>query len=745
MDVMIVESSGLVRNSLKQALAAVPELRLVSEAEDAPQAMAMLARTRPDLILMDMEPFSGFNMSLLSNIRADGCGCWIVVLTDSPYPRLRELCLELGADAVFDKSLEFDEVVAQLRAWLPAKPANEAARLVLLQQLALLDTPEEVTYDQLAALAASITGTPIALVTLVNGYRQWFKAHHGLEIRETSRSVSFCAHAINGREMFIVEDATTDPRFATNPLVRGEPRIRFYAGMPLVMPGGEVLGALCVMDHQPRTLTEEQKQALRVLAHNVVTEFDLRLRIQTLEQEITRRQIAESTALQLATRDSLTGLPNRTTLVDRLHQAGLMANREGHQVAFIFLDLDNFKWVNDTFGHGVGDRLLQIVAERLTAQLRESDTIARLGGDEFAVVLPGIGGAAAAELIAGKLLDTLAVPVEISGHQVVPRCSMGIALHPEHGADGEALMRYADLALYSAKNAGGNTWRFFDETMGVQAQERLLLEIDLRAGLAKNEFEVWYQPQIDFSKQSFIAVEALLRWHHPRLGAVSPARFIPLAEECGLIWEVGAFVLERSLAQLVAWEASGLEVPRIAVNVSPRQLRPGFTALVENLLKKYGVAASRLELEITESTYALDGPLLMEIVQHLSAMGVGFAVDDFGVGYSSMAQLKRFPVTALKIDRAFTEALETSAQNRAIVQAITTLARTLGMRSVAEGVEDARQSSILHELGCDDGQGFHHGRPMPPRMLAPWVALNFRGGAKERPAPAESTGAQPPE
>lgn len=282
-------------------------------------------------------------------------------------------------------------------------------------------------------------------------------------------------------------------------------------------------------------------------------------------------------------------------------------------------------------------------------------------------------------------------------------------------------MRHADLALYHAKEAGGKAGCFYAESMGRRAEERLLLEIDLRDGLCRDEFEVWYQPQVSFASGEVVAVEALLRWQHPRLGQIPPSRFIPLAEECGLIWELGAHVLERALAQVRAWDAHGHKVQRMAVNVSARQLRPGFAQLVEDLLAASGVDPRRLELEITESTYGLDGPHLLELIRRLSLRGVGFAVDDFGVGYSSLAQLKRFPVSVLKIDRAFTEELVGSAQNRAIVQAITTLSRILGLRTVAEGVEEVEQNHILRELGCDDAQGYFHGRPMPPAQLESWL------------------------
>lgn len=721
MDVMIIESSGLIRSSMLRALAAVPALRLLTEAEDGDKALALMAVQRPDLVLIDLSLFSGIPLSLLTRLRGTGFGGWIIVLTDSPYPRLCELCRELGADAVFDKTMEFDRLIESLQAVIPPRPANEVERLLTLERLAVLDTPEEKAFDDLAALAAAIAGTPIALVSLVNGTRQWFKAHHGLAARETSRSVAFCAYAINGEDLFVVEDASADPRFASNPLVRGDPHIRFYAGMPLVMSGGEALGTLCVIDREPRRLSAVQQEALRVLAHNVVTEFDLRLRIRSLEEEAGRRHSAEALAVQLATRDALTGLPNRLTLLDRLQQALLRAERDKMPAAFMFLDFDNFKWVNDTFGHQVGDGLLQAVAERLVDLVRESDTVARLGGDEFGLVLAGVDGTEAASRIADKLLARLAAPLDIGGHHIVPHCSIGIALYPEHGRSGEELMRHADLALYHAKEAGGKAGCFYAESMGRRAEERLLLEIDLRDGLCRDEFEVWYQPQVSFASGEVVAVEALLRWQHPRLGQIPPSRFIPLAEECGLIWELGAHVLERALAQVRAWDAHGHKVQRMAVNVSARQLRPGFAQLVEDLLAASGVDPRRLELEITESTYGLDGPHLLELIRRLSLRGVGFAVDDFGVGYSSLAQLKRFPVSVLKIDRAFTEELVGSAQNRAIVQAITTLSRILGLRTVAEGVEEVEQNHILRELGCDDAQGYFHGRPMPPAQLESWL------------------------
>lgn len=277
---MIVDNSSLVRRSLKRALAAVPELRRVTEVEDGSAAMAALKASTPDLILVNLSLCSTITASFLGQARRTGYGGWIVVLTDMLCPPFCDSCMDMGADAVLDQSLEFDKLVDQLRAKLPPKPANEAERLLLLNTLQVLDTPEEAVFDDLVRQAANMLDTPIALVSLVDEFRQWFKAHHGLDARETSRTIAFCAHAINGTDLFVVEDAREDPRFSSNPLVRGAPHIRFYAGMPLIMPSGEALGTLCVIDRKPRTLSESQALALRFLAHGVLTELNLRPGIQ---------------------------------------------------------------------------------------------------------------------------------------------------------------------------------------------------------------------------------------------------------------------------------------------------------------------------------------------------------------------------------------------------------------------------------------------------------------------------------
>lgn len=722
MNIVIVEDSELVLNQLKAILASLPGCRVVGVAANEDDGFAIIQARQPDLIVLDIGLQDGSGLNLLGRLQDAGCHAWRFVLTNYNYLGYQQLCRERGADAFFDKSSEINEFYAALQARIPPKPLNEAARLQVLDRLGILDTPEEDLFNEVACLAARTADCPIALISLIGEQRQWFKARYGLDVKQTSRSVSFCTRALGQRELFVVEDALADERFADNPLVRGEPNIRFYAGMPLVMSGGEVLGTLCVIDHQPRTLDAHQCHTLAVLAKAVVAEFELRLQVGLLEAEVGRREKAEATAIQLATRDPLTGLPNRAGLLDCLDQAVRMtAGRDQPLIAFLFIDLDRFKWINDTLGHEFGDAVLHAVSGRLQGAIRGSDTVARLGGDEFGVILSGINTIAEVERICDKLVSAVNAKLIVKGHELTPGCSIGVALCPDHGESAELLLRHADLAMYEAKRAGGAGYRIYDATLSYQADERMMLETELRAALAAGEIQPWYQPQLDVQSGRPIGAEALLRWHHPRRGAVSPANFIPLAEECGLIQEMGESVLIDALNQLAAWDAEGIHIPRMAVNVSALQLRPEFPELVAQALRRSGLSPDRLELEVTESVFALDGPLLADVVSRLQAMGVALAVDDFGVGYSSLAQLKRIPVSTLKIDRAFTQGLNSDGRDVAIVQAITHLAEALGVRTVAEGVEDETQAEMLCRLGCDDVQGYFYARPMPPEGFADWV------------------------
>jgi diguanylate cyclase (GGDEF)-like protein len=723
MRLVIVEDSLLMRETLLKLLSAQDGLTVVGTADGEDAAYGLIVAQRPDAVLVDLALAQGSGLALLRRLRTTpGLAPRLLAMSNQPAEPYAALCRLAGADAFFDKGEDTGTLLAQLASWMPPLPLDEPRRRQRLQQLQVLDTLAEPALDAIARLAARIAQTPVGVISLVDAHRQWFKARVGTEIESTSRAVSFCAHALLHDGLLEVEDASRDPRFADNPLVRGDPGIRFYAGMPLVMPGGEVLGTLCVIDRQPRRLGETAREALAVLARSVTDELELRQRVAELEEEVARRHEAEARIMHLATRDALTGLPNRAALMDRLHQGIRSAQRSGNLLGVLFLDLDRFKWINDTLGHDLGDALLQEMALRLSRAVRESDTVARLGGDEFAIVLNELWRVEDAEAVAAKLIDVVTQPLRLRGHNLRVGGSIGVAVYPCQAHDEESLLRHADLAMYHAKESGGNQHQLFSAQMNARAVERMTIESELRAGIAAGELELHYQPQLRFDDGRLSGMEALVRWRHPRLGLLPPGRFVALAEDTGLIWELGLAVLELAVVQMAQWTRAGFEVPRVAVNVSPAQLRPELVGEIETILARHGVPASRLEIELTESALTADGPAVNGLLKALRHMGASIAIDDFGVGYSSLTLLRRLPISALKIDRSFVAELDSNSQDLAIVEAIVNMAHSVGLRTVAEGVEHHGQQAVLGVLGCQEGQGYLFARPLDALAATDWLA-----------------------
>ena len=727
MKLVIVEDSELIRGHLLEMIATEPRIQVIGVATEEEAAINLILTTGPDAVLLDLSLSPGSGVRVLSRVRATGYAGRVLVLTNNIEPALRNACVGLGVAGFFDKSFEADACIQQLFDWLVPVPANEGVRLKAVKSVVSLSAAiganmagQEV-FDSIARLARDITETPMATVALVEKDRLRLLAHPGLPASETSRTVGFCSHAILTSELMEVPDALEDARFRDNPLVLGPPHIRACAGVPLVLPSGESLGALCVLDTVPRTLSDAQKQALKTLARSVVGEFELRRRVSELEVEVERRRVAEAQILKVATRDPLTHLPNRIALHERLAQLVQMANRHGDSLAFLFIDLDRFKLINDTHGHDVGDAALVEVAERLTRTLRDSDTVARLGGDEFAVLLPGVGGADEALQMAGKLLLALNDATHLKGHRLHLNASIGVAVYPAHGDDAEQLMRNADLAMYQAKQSGSGRVCLFSPQLNQRSRDLLALENDLRDALQRNELIAYFQPQAMVGTTGVCGAEALVRWRHPHLGILGPDHFIRFAEERGFIHQIGRQMLDMALAQLAAWDEDGLEVPRMAVNVSALELRTGYSETVEAALARHGVPPHRLELEITESALAADAVGTLSTLARLRNLGVGISVDDFGVGYSSLGQLRRLPIDTLKIDQTFIAEIDSNPQDAAIVSAVVTMARSLGLRTVAEGAEKASHLTALQRLGCDCVQGYVLARPMPAAQFADWV------------------------
>ena len=447
----------------------------------------------------------------------------------------------------------------------------------------------------------------------------------------------------------------------------------------------------------------------------------------TLEEQVTQRtkelEIATAQAYKLAQHDILTGLPNRALLNERLRQIIAQAARDGHQVACLFLDFDHFKRINDTLGHDAGDQLLQAVAQRLTSAVRESDTVARLGGDEFVVILPGLDpDKTTFEImqVITRVRESFLAAFRLGDQTPTLTCSIGVSVYPVDAADPGAVIKQADTAMYAAKGAGRNAYRFYTADMNARVQARLQLETDMRRGLMDDEFFLVYQPQVEMANGRACGVEALLRWRDPQRGVIGPNEFIPIAEESGMIQALGARVLRDACRQVMTWHRHNMML-RLSVNLSVQQLEhESWLSIVEDALLSSGMPARYLDLEITESVIITHPEKAVATLMKLKRMGVSITVDDFGTGYSSLSYLSRLPIQALKIDQRFVRGLEQNKNDEAVTQAIIALSHSLGLRVIAEGVETIAQFEYLRSHGCEEAQGYLISRPLEEPELRAW-------------------------
>jgi diguanylate cyclase (GGDEF)-like protein len=434
----------------------------------------------------------------------------------------------------------------------------------------------------------------------------------------------------------------------------------------------------------------------------------------TLE-DVSTRKATEARADEMARLDPLTGLPNRLLLRERLAESLARLARTGEACALLLVDLDRFKPVNDTLGHPVGDALLEKVADRLRSTVRPTDTVARIGGDEFVILQTGIRDAAGTQALARRIVDLIGRTYMVEGHLLTIGASVGVALAPEDGTDADRLLKNADLALYRAKLDGRGTYRFFEPEMDARMQARRKLELDMRQALARREFQLHYQPQLQLESERLIGCEALIRWRHPDRGLVSPLDFIPLAEEIGLIVPIGEWVIRQACRDAMTWPAH----MSVAVNVSPAQFKSD--RLVETIISALatsGLPARRLEVEITEGVLLQENAKTLQTLHRLRELGVRVSMDDFGTGYSSLSYLRSFPFDKIKIDRSFVKDLASKPDGEAIIRAIAGLGKSLGMTTVAEGVETAEQMQRIRLEGCTDVQGYLISKPLPTEDLA---------------------------
>ena len=510
----------------------------------------------------------------------------------------------------------------------------------------------------------------------------------------------------------------------------------------LLAVGISILSELCFTAYRnPHDIYQLLGHAYKVLACLVVYRVVFVSSIQQpyiqLTSEISERRRAEQQVETLSFYDNLTGLPNLELLRDRTSKALSTLSRDAQQVALLYMDIDGFKDVNDSLGHACGDTLIRELGSRLQGLLRSSDTLCRATGDEFVILMPDVENAESVGLLAERILHGLQRPFLLHGHLQTISLSLNTAVAPHDGQDCETLLRNAETAMYQAKQDGRQTWRFFDSTMNQQALARLQLLNDLRQAIAQHQLQLYYQPQIDLASGRLSGVEALVRWQHPVRGMISPAEFIPAAEESRLIIPLGEWVLRQACAQAASWQRQGLALPQVAVNISAIQLQHGH--LEESVLQALAdshLPASLLELEITESSLVDKTEQVIDSLKRLKAMGVNLSIDDFGTGYSSLAYLQTLAVDKLKIDQSFVRDLTLNQDNRAIVSAIVQMAHTLGLACIAEGVESQDIAAALHRLGCQQAQGYLYARPLPAdelqTLLQDWPAAHWaQDGATE--------------
>lgn len=436
--------------------------------------------------------------------------------------------------------------------------------------------------------------------------------------------------------------------------------------------------------------------------------------------------VAERKVELLAYRDSLTNLPNRLLFADRLEHSIDRAARHRESLALLLVDMDDFKLVNDSFGHEAGDKLIKAVGDLLARSLRRADTVARLGGDEFAVIVEGIDGTDDAISIADNLSTILEHNVRLDDQETFTGASIGIAIFPDDGEDARTLLKNADTAMFRAKENGRHCFQFYKPEMSVNAMERLELENSMRKALNEDQFVIHYQPTIDIHKNEIVGVEALLRWEHPDKGIIIPNDFVPLAEDCGLIVPIGDWMIRTAAKQLKAWKDEGLESQNISINISPRQFKDAdLVALFKEVIHENEIEASNFSIEITESTLIDNVGEVEQVLNALSKMGITIALDDFGTGFASLAYLKDFPVEIVKIDRMFVEGTPDSKEDTAIVEAIAGLTRGLKLRLLAEGIENDRQLQMLKGLGCQLGQGFYWSKALPADQYSQFFMNRF--------------------
>ncbi|WP_407970542.1 EAL domain-containing protein [Burkholderia pyrrocinia] len=675
--ILIVDDDAMTRLLVVETLE--PEGFRVEEATGPQEGIDAFLRHRPAVVLLDVEMPGGDGFACCRRLRAlpEGRRVPIVMLTGNDDDASIASAFDAGATDFVSKPMRWKLLGYRIRYLLRAAATLEK----------LATTEISLTHAQ--ALAHLGNWEYQAGRTDGSWSPELFRIL-GLDPERTPPTFDRLLQAVPVDEQPLLIQSFTSLR------TEGAP---FSLEHRLIHPDGSERHVL------------HQAEAGRDLNHAII--------LRGIVQDITERKMQQGRIEYLANHDALTGLPNRNLLSDRMEQAMSHARRTGHLIAVMVLDLDRFKHINDTFGHSVGDGLLRAVSARLKASVRDGDTVARLGGDEFVVMLVNLSSATDADAVARKVLNTFGAPFMLDGHDLHVTTSIGVSVCPTDGADAETLLKTADAALYCAKERGRNGYSFYTHELGARVEEQAELENALHEAVANGELELYYQPKVDLKTGQISGVEALIRWRRPGIGVIPPDRFIPIAEETGLILPIGEWVLRTACAQAVAWCQDGHPPLRIAVNLSARQFRQQNMAdVVHRALRDTGLAPAWLELELTESVLMQDRNAIAHTLRELKALGVVLSLDDFGTGYSSLSYLKDLPIDVVKIDKSFLSDVTTSAEGASLTRSIIAMAESLHMETVAEGVETEAQLSFLNRHRCHAMQGYCFSHPVTGAEIA---------------------------
>jgi len=680
--VLIVDDDEMIRMLVTETL--VPQGFVVDEATSGEDGLEVFRDVRPDIVLLDvnMPGIGGFETCKRLRKMPGGERIPIVVLTTHDDDTSIGAAYEAGATDFISKPVRWKLLAHRMRYLLRASDA--------LQDLARSEA--SLAHAQGLARVGSWEWRPGTTAARASGELHRILGLDGaLEPPDLGSFLRF----VPPNERRLVTQAF---RTLVNEGVKTSLEHR------IAQPGGT-----------ERVVFQQAEVERDELGSAIVVRGTI--------QDITERRTYEARIEYLANHDAVTDLPNRNLLCDRVAQLISQSYRSRERLAVLFLDVDRFKLVNDSFGHTVGDGLLKSIAERLRATIRQTDTVARLGGDEFVILVARLAHPEDAGGVARKMLETFAHPFIVAGRELQVTASIGVSIYPEDGDDSNALLTSADAAMYRAKEHGRDCFQYYTREMTVQAQERLELETALRLAVERQEFELHYQPQVDLNSGTITGLEALIRWRHPSLGMVLPAQFIPLAEETGLIAPIGEWAMRTACAQAAVWHTSGHRQLSIAVNLSPRQfLQRDMVSFVRDVLATSGLPAECLELELTESLLMEDSSAVVESLRRLKAVGVGLSLDDFGTGYSSLRYLKRFPIDVVKIDRSFVCDVTSNADGASLTKTIIAMAKSLKLKTIAEGAETRAQLAFLKRNGCDAIQGYYFSRPLPVEEVVAFLS-----------------------